>query len=471
MTDTNTCFCCVTEYNKSSHQKVICPYYVNKKKCNFHACKKCVKKYILESNCVAQCMSCKHKFSRDFLINNLSRTWVDNEYKVYLTEILFNTEKVKSKDNIKEAIYYRKISHLMHKNIEYYTLKTQLLEEVYQINEKIYKNKGLIKELEACFKSKQSIQLLKKCINSNCNGFFNANYICELCETKICPKCYVEIKEQKTHICSKNDIKTIQLLQTDSKNCPNCGECIFKVDGCDQMWCTQCKIAWDWKTQKIIYGKIHNPHFMEYQKKINNGIITRDISDFECNLPVPLSDLWDQVVCNTANYGTDIKQCDKKLFENILPVIHQNYVKLTSIVENRQLYLQELHDDKYSRIKYIVGETDENEFKKKIFTRNIEIEKWTDIVQLYELFEMICKESLNRIYYYKLNNNIFINDYVNMIRKELLRIRNSQLYINRQLFKISFRYKHSVHIFDRYLTMSKILISSKDTLYKKLHSN
>ena len=425
MTDTkDKCFCCVTEYNKSSHQKVICPYYVNKKKCNFHACKKCVKRYILESNCVAQCMNCKHKFSRDFLITNLSRSWVDNEYKIYLTEILFNTEKIKSKDNINEAIYYRKISNLLHENIEYYTLKNQLLEEVHKINEAIYNNQLKIKEIEAYFKSKPSIQILKKCINPKCNGFLNSNYVCELCETCVCSKCFKEKKVGTTHECNESDIKTIELLSMDSKNCPSCGECIYKIDGCDQMWCTQCKIAWDWKTQKIIYGKIHNPHFIEYQKNINNGIVSRDVQDFECNLPVPSYNLWEQIVCSVSDEDNHkLSQSDRKLFENILPVVHQNYAKLNDTVEDRQLYLQDLQDNKYNRIKYIVGETDEKEFKEYIFSKNIEIEKWTDIVQLYELFEMICKESLNRIYYFKMNKKtICMKKYVTVIRKELNRI-------------------------------------------------
>ena len=100
----------------------------------------------------------------------------------------------------------------MHENIEYYTLKNQLLEEVHKINEAIYNNQLKIKEIEAYFKSKPSIQILKKCINPKCNGFLNSNYVCELCETCVCSKCFKEKKVGTTHECNESDIKTIELL-------------------------------------------------------------------------------------------------------------------------------------------------------------------------------------------------------------------------------------------------------------------
>jgi hypothetical protein len=30
------------------------------------------------------------------------------------------------------------------------------------------------------------------------------------------------------------------------------------------MWCTACKIAFDWTIGQIIYGRIHNPHYFEW---------------------------------------------------------------------------------------------------------------------------------------------------------------------------------------------------------------
>ena len=52
------------------------------------------------------------------------------------------------------------------------------------------------------------------------------------------------------------------------------------------------------------------------------------------------------VVCDEDNHK--LSQSDRKLFENILPVVHQNYAKLNDTVEDRQLYLQDLQDNNQS---------------------------------------------------------------------------------------------------------------------------
>jgi len=53
------------------------------------------------------------------------------------------------------------------------------------------------------------------------------------------------------------------VLQT-TKPCPGCRVPVYKIDGCYQMWCTQCRTAVDWKTGFRIEGEeIHNPHFFE----------------------------------------------------------------------------------------------------------------------------------------------------------------------------------------------------------------
>lgn len=37
--------------------------------------------------------------------------------------------------------------------------------------------------------------------------------------------------------------------------------------GCNQMWCVACDTAWDWNTQRVINGTIHNPHYHEYLER------------------------------------------------------------------------------------------------------------------------------------------------------------------------------------------------------------
>ena len=47
------------------------------------------------------------------------------------------------------------------------------------------------------------------------------------------------------------------------------------VRNCDQMYCMQCHTAWDWITQTIETGRIHNPHYYEWLRTQNNGEIPK----------------------------------------------------------------------------------------------------------------------------------------------------------------------------------------------------
>jgi hypothetical protein len=81
------------------------------------------------------------------------------------------------------------------------------------------------------------------------------------------------------HTCDPNNVATAKLLATDTKACPKCRTQIFKISGCDQMWCTQCHTAFSWKTGNV-ENTIHNPHYYEWKR--NNGGLARAAGDVAC---------------------------------------------------------------------------------------------------------------------------------------------------------------------------------------------
>ena len=93
---------------------------------------------------------------------------------------------------------------------------------------------------------------------------------CLICQTINCYECKETLKQDQVdaHICDADLLKTIKLVTKNSKPCPSCKVPIEKINGCDQMFCTNCKTAFDWKTNQIVLGKIHNPHYFDYLKNI-----------------------------------------------------------------------------------------------------------------------------------------------------------------------------------------------------------
>ena len=69
----------------------------------------------------------------------------------------------------------------------------------------------------------------------------------------------------------------IALIKKETVKCPNCATPIYKISGCDQMWCTSCNIAFNWRTGRKIKGIIH--HFTNKKDVLKKSIkIARDLS-------------------------------------------------------------------------------------------------------------------------------------------------------------------------------------------------
>jgi hypothetical protein len=122
------------------------------------------------------------------------------------------------------------------------------------------------------------------CPGNDCRGRLSTAYKCGLCEHWFCPDCHSDKghERQAPHECNKDDKDTVTLLKQNTKPCPKCHEGIFKVSGCDQMWCTRCHTCFSWNTNKILNGTIHNPHYYAYQRQMSGGEAPRVAGDVPC---------------------------------------------------------------------------------------------------------------------------------------------------------------------------------------------
>ena len=102
-----------------------------------------------------------------------------------------------------------------------------------------------------------------KCSKEECNGIVNSDFKCDLCYSNYCPKCFAILSSDE-HVCKEDDILTAKEIITNTKPCPKCAARIFKISGCNQMFCTNCKIGFDYVSGRIIKSNFHNPHRMEW---------------------------------------------------------------------------------------------------------------------------------------------------------------------------------------------------------------
>ena len=177
-------------------------------------------------------------------------------------------------------------------------------------------------------------QFIRACPIETCRGFLSQQWKCGLCNVYTCSKCNVpkcnvpkitsnfKCREETSeatrseddatedaddHVCNPDDVATAELLAKDTKPCPQCGTGIFKIDGCDQMWCTECRTAFNWRTGQLETGHFHNPHYFEYQRRI--GANVRNILDMPCNALAP--DQYHGIIHHLINIATNTMSCSQ----------------------------------------------------------------------------------------------------------------------------------------------------------------
>jgi hypothetical protein len=180
-----------------------------------------------------------------------------------------NTRHIYELIKIKNRLYIRSDT-----NSEYKTILNEI-KQIKTINRNLqieYNNNGSYVNPS---QNKEKNNFIRACTSETCRGFINELFICGLCDKKTCKCCYKIIEEG--HTCNNDDILTTKLLLNDTKPCPTCQEGIFKIDGCDQMWCVYCHTAFSWKSGRI-ETQIHNPHFYNWMRA-NNQTIPRAHGD------------------------------------------------------------------------------------------------------------------------------------------------------------------------------------------------
>jgi len=438
-----TCGICMEKItNRGKTKGVIC------ESCNEECCRTCCETYLLDQP-IPKCMfpECSNVWSPRFLDENFTKVFLNKDYRKHQEEICFEKEKgllPGTQDMVSTRINREKAN----------VLKKQYLSELRIITEKYYnslklenekfitrrESQGLdvphgwrtwslvtnrhsttwydkdytkiyhknkldqrkeIIELRTRWlpvlsnhnerSSQQPRQFIRKCTLDDCKGFFDSNWKCGLCNNNACSACH-EIKDDD-HVCDQDVVATIKLIVNESKPCPGCKINITKIDGCNQIWCTSCKTAWDWKSGKI-QTKIHNPHYFEYLRTLENDEpIERNPLEVRCGREidrqfiVSLGHILRKFgYFNDDEYVISVSEKLRKLihFEGVdLP----KYTRIGDEVDNTEL-----------RISYMRNQITEKEFKRRI---QLSYRGYNKIKEIRDVLVMFRQMSIEIMYKYR----------------------------------------------------------------------
>jgi len=348
------CEVCYEDLNNSTHKLVKCD------KCEYKCCKQCVRTYFKDILNEPHCMNCKMQWEPEFVVAAVNKVYYNGEFKETRKAMLTTLEKSRLPDTQNDAKVFL-LQEKLDEKVD--MIKCQIKDLKHQIKVKeqeiIFAHSEFLKEKKTGRKV-----FIMKC-QSECKGFLSISYKCDLCNKHTCSKCF-EVEDPdgaEAHVCKPENVETVLLMKKETKACPGCSVRIYKIDGCNQMWCVECNTAFDWVSGKIVNGTIHNPHYYDYLKK--NGGVPRAPGDVLCGGLPNIRSMYEKisVLRATSIIQGDISEIMLRNIGNVHQFVNHIHHLYTDMTQNTS-YQTAL---KNIRVKYILSRIGEEEFSTAIF--------------------------------------------------------------------------------------------------------
>lgn len=400
-------------------------------------------------------MSCRNGWTRETLVDNFTQKFVSQTYKARRENLLCEREKslmpatqvyVEIEKEIRslskhiaelkavvvtETQKYNKISNInlavlavehdlpseFRASIVRHKMLADQLKIIHTINDDIghleWTQNVFMNHLHGGNVEQEKRQFVRACPAADCKGFLSTAWKCGLCDNWTCPECH-EVKgpnKDAPHTCDPNNVATAQLLARDSRGCPKCAAMIFKINGCDQMYCTQCHTAFSWRTGRIEMGVIHNPHYYEYRRA--HGGMPRNPFDIPCGGFPQWSTITQEISTKDSRFQT-------------IANAHMAYGHMGWVIERYRVNMNA--DNRDLRIKLMIGDFGEDEFKRKIQQREKARQRKTDIFHVIEMLRTVLTDLFQEFGQKKS---------IDILDTSLKELKN---HYNDTLDKVSFRY-------------------------------
>lgn len=281
--------------------------------CQYQICSSCLVKYLHTKLADPMCLNCRHELPYSFILKSIP---VDDFHR-WLTNLMFSKDfsarntttqligfgnvlrawKValerlqKEKCRLHKILYTTKTARLrLGKGMRGFQRQYDtILLEISKLRNHAAEKANIIRHISMADDSTRGLFdiLVPKCFavtdapytpyhhkldpvlicpSPECLGVI-VGTSCSNCGIEICLKCKDPV--HSTTKCNTDTVQSLKTIRAETKPCPNCNVPIVLAGGCNQMFCTQCHIAFDYTSGSIIQnGAIHNPHYYEWLETV-----------------------------------------------------------------------------------------------------------------------------------------------------------------------------------------------------------
>ena len=221
-------------------------------------------------------MFCKAAWDLEFVAMNTDPKFHNDRYRERRMKNLLEQEKgllLSTQPEVKSLIHQKKTEEHRSALRKELLLMKEMLEDAMEREEQleIELYTGMIKFLKKKLRKEKDPEIVVEkfcgfCPVENCRGFLDSKGVCGICAVQACPECRTVHKGD----CDKGILESVRQIEKNCKPCPDCKVYVYKISGCDQMYCVKSNTFFSWETGLKIDPKIkHNPHYYEY--KVRNA--------------------------------------------------------------------------------------------------------------------------------------------------------------------------------------------------------
>ena len=317
------------------------------------------------------------------MVQNLTQKFCNTTYRRHRSNLLYEQKKCLLPRISNILSYHDDLEKLKSEEQKILSLYRKKLKEIRKTESHIRNLKDAFfanrveSEVEENFSNRQSQN--RPCITEGCLGFLDGKGYCPICKKTTCLSCNVDKTNVENHECREEDKAQWVEIRNSTKPCPSCRVRIFKISGCDQMWCVQCNTAFSWSRGTIERGAVHNPHYFDWlfeggpqQVRLRDADYCNDTElPPEANLSHKMyeefkeNQLQNPSVGNTAENAnllwSQFKRSSKKrwVFDVYRVIRHIQLVEIPNLQQNEYHYRQGLYD-------YLVSVLKQKDCRKQI---------------------------------------------------------------------------------------------------------